>query len=88
MLRTAPGVARMTEAAGNGGRAEGVLARIGQRCQQPPLPSGMSDSQMLPAPIELVKLQLQGARWSRHTGEQNRCSGESTDAFSLSPARG
>jgi hypothetical protein len=35
-----------------------LLPRFGQRGQQPPLPSGMADPQMLPAPIELVKLQL------------------------------
>ena len=31
-----------------------------QRGQQAPLPCGMADSQMLPAPVELVKLQLHG----------------------------
>ena len=35
-----------------------LLPRFGQRGQQPPLPSRMADPQMLPAPIELVKLQL------------------------------
>ena len=35
-----------------------LLSRLGQRGQQAPLLSGMADPQMLPAPIELVKLQL------------------------------
>jgi hypothetical protein len=35
-----------------------LLSRFGQRGQQPPLPSGMADAQMLPAPVKLVKLQL------------------------------
>ena len=35
-----------------------LLSRLGQRGQQPSLPLGMADSQMFPAPIELVKLQL------------------------------
>lgn|GEM_PF-857481 len=35
-----------------------LLPRFGQRGQQPPLPSRMAGPQMLPAPIELVKLQL------------------------------
>jgi len=35
-----------------------LLSRLGQRGQQAPLPSGMADPQMLPAPIELVELQL------------------------------
>jgi hypothetical protein len=37
-----------------------LLPRFGQRGQQPPLLLRMADSQMLPAPIELVKLQLHG----------------------------
>jgi hypothetical protein len=35
-----------------------LLPTIGQRRQQPPLPRRMAHSQVLPAPVELVKLQL------------------------------
>ena len=35
-----------------------LLPRLGQRGQQPPLPSGMADPQVLPTPIQLVKFQL------------------------------
>jgi hypothetical protein len=35
-----------------------LLAALRQRCQQPPLPSRLAHTQMLPAPIELMKLQL------------------------------
>ncbi len=35
-----------------------LLSRFSQRGQQPPLPSRRADPQMLPAPIELMKLQL------------------------------
>jgi len=35
-----------------------LLPRFGQRGQQPPLPRRMAHSQVLPAPVELVKLQL------------------------------
>jgi len=35
-----------------------LLARGRQRCQQPTLPLGPASPQMLPAPIELMKLQL------------------------------
>jgi hypothetical protein len=35
-----------------------LLSAVGQRCQQPPLSRWMAHSQVLPAPIELVKLQL------------------------------
>ena len=35
-----------------------LLAALGQRCQQPPLPRRMPDPQVLPTPVELVKLQL------------------------------
>jgi hypothetical protein len=35
-----------------------LLPAVGQRCQQPPLSRWMAHSQVLPAPIELVKLQL------------------------------
>ena len=35
-----------------------LLPTVGQRRQQPPLPRRMAHSQVLPAPIELVKLQL------------------------------
>jgi hypothetical protein len=35
-----------------------LLPAVGQRRQQPPLPRRMAHSQVLPAPIELVKLQL------------------------------
>ena len=35
-----------------------LLPRFGQRGQQPPLPPRMAHPQVLPAPIELVKLQL------------------------------
>ena len=35
-----------------------LLAALGQRRQQPPLPRRMAHSQVLPAPVELVKLQL------------------------------
>ena len=45
--------------AGGGYHHDGrLLAGFGQRRQQPPLPSGIADSQMLKAPVELVKLQL------------------------------
>jgi len=37
-----------------------LLPYLGQRGQQAPLPCRMADAQMLPAPIELVKLQLHG----------------------------
>ena len=35
-----------------------LLPTVGQRRQQPPLPPGMAHSQVLPAPVELVKFQL------------------------------
>jgi hypothetical protein len=35
-------------------------AALGQRRQQPPLPRRMAHPQVLPAPVELVKLQLHG----------------------------
>jgi hypothetical protein len=35
-----------------------LLPTVGQRCQQPPLPRRVAHSQVLPASIELVKLQL------------------------------
>ena len=35
-----------------------LLSAVGQRCQQPPLPRRMAHSQVLPRPVELVKLQL------------------------------
>ena len=35
-----------------------LLSHFGQRGQQPPLPLRMADSQVLPSPVELVKLQL------------------------------
>ena len=35
-----------------------LLAGLGQRRQQPPLPCRMPDPQVLPTPVELVKLQL------------------------------
>jgi hypothetical protein len=35
-----------------------LLARLSQRCQQAPLEARLADSQMLPSPVELVKLQL------------------------------
>ena len=35
-----------------------LLSGFGQRCQQPPLPCCMAHSQVRPAPVELVKLQL------------------------------
>jgi hypothetical protein len=35
-----------------------LLSAVGQRCQQSPLPRRMAHSQVLPTPIELVKLQL------------------------------
>ena len=35
-----------------------LLARFGQRRQQPPLPHRVAHAQMLPAPVELMKLQL------------------------------
>ncbi len=35
-----------------------LLSAVGQRCQQPPLPRQMAHSQVLPTPVELVKLQL------------------------------
>jgi hypothetical protein len=35
-----------------------LLSTVDQRCQQPPLPRRMTHSQVLPSPIELVKLQL------------------------------
>jgi hypothetical protein len=35
-----------------------LLARFRQRRQQPPLPRRMAHPQVLPAPVELVKLQL------------------------------
>ncbi len=35
-----------------------LLPTVGQRRQQPPLPRRMAHSQVLPAPVELVKLQL------------------------------
>src|ERR1700722_443710 len=35
-----------------------LLAALGQRRQQPPLPRRMAHSQVLPTPVELVKLQL------------------------------
>jgi hypothetical protein len=35
-----------------------LLAAVGQRSQQSPLPRWMAHSQVLPAPLELVKLQL------------------------------
>jgi hypothetical protein len=35
-----------------------LLAHFRQRCQKPPLPCRMAHSQVLPAPLELVKLQL------------------------------
>jgi hypothetical protein len=35
-----------------------LLAALGQRRQQPPLPPRMANSQVLPTPVELVKLQL------------------------------
>jgi hypothetical protein len=35
-----------------------LLAAFRQRRQQPPLPSRMAHAQMLPAPVELMKLQL------------------------------
>lgn len=35
-------------------------ANRGQRGQQPPLPLGMANSQVLPSPVELVKLQFHG----------------------------
>jgi hypothetical protein len=35
-----------------------LLSAVGQRCQQPPLPRRMVHSQVLPATVELVKLQL------------------------------
>jgi hypothetical protein len=37
-----------------------LLPRISQRGQQPPLTSRMAHPEMLPAPVELVKLQLHG----------------------------
>jgi len=45
--------------AGGGYHYDGrLLAGVGQRCQQPPLPLGTAHAQILPAPVELVKLQL------------------------------
>jgi hypothetical protein len=35
-----------------------LLARLSQRRQQAPLEARLADSQMFPAPVELVKLQL------------------------------
>jgi hypothetical protein len=35
-----------------------LLPAFGQRRQQPPLPRGMAHTKVLPAPVELVKLQL------------------------------
>jgi hypothetical protein len=39
-----------------------LLARVGQRRQQPPLPRRMAHAQVLPAPLQLVKLQLHQTR--------------------------
>jgi hypothetical protein len=39
-----------------------LLARLSQRRHQAPLPVRLADSQMLPPPVELVKLQLHGRR--------------------------
>jgi hypothetical protein len=47
-----------------------LLPRFGQRRQQPPLPRRMSHTQMLPAPVELMKLQLH--RQAECTGESPR----------------
>ena len=41
-----------------------LLAALRQRCQQPPLPSRLAHTQMLPTPVELMKLQLhRQAEW-------------------------
>jgi hypothetical protein len=51
--------------AGGGYHYDGrLLAGVGQRGQQPPLPLGTAHTQMLPGPVELVKLQLHGLRFS------------------------
>ena len=39
-----------------------LLARFSQRGQQPPLPGRVAHPQVLPAPLQLVKLQLHGPR--------------------------
>jgi hypothetical protein len=39
-----------------------LLAAVSQRRQQPALPVRLADSQMLPSPVELVKLQLHRRR--------------------------
>jgi hypothetical protein len=37
-----------------------LLARLSQRSKQVPLPVWLADPQMIPTPIQLVKLQLHG----------------------------
>jgi len=41
-----------------------LLSAVGQLSQQPPLPRRMAHSQVLPAPAELVKIQLHQTRLS------------------------
>ena len=54
-----PRVGQVTVGLAGGHHHDGcLLSRFGQRCQQRPLPLGMVDSQVLPSPFELVKLQL------------------------------
>ena len=42
-----------------------LLSRFGQRGKQPPLPSRMACPQVLPSPVELVKLQSHATLWGR-----------------------
>jgi hypothetical protein len=71
--------------AGGGDHHDGrLLAYVGQRGQESPLPLRTAHPQMLPAPIQLVKLQLHGLRsrdsvWSRRDlvfrGRGGKCAG-------------
>ncbi len=71
-----------------------LLARGGQRGQQPPLPARLADPQMLQAPVELVKLQLHGSLsrpgsvWRRSQlvlrGGKGKCAG---NPFEINPIR-
>ena len=74
--------------AGDGHHHDGrLLSGVGQRSRQAPLPLGTAHSQMLPAPIELVKLQLHGllsrrdSVWGRRQlvfrGGRGKCAGNS-----------